>query len=43
LLLAAIAKKMHGVFACDAEEVMQCHVLSIEVIVFSGIFYDWLV
>ena len=34
---------MHGVFACDAEEVMQCHVLSIEVIVFSGIFNDWLV
>ena len=39
----AVTKKMHGVVASDAEKVMQSHKLSIDVMVFSGIFNDWLV
>ena len=34
---------MHGVVACDAEKVMQSHELSIDVMIFSGIFNDWFV
>ena len=34
---------MHGVVASDAKKVMQSHKLSIDVMVFSGIFNDWLV
>ena len=42
-LLAAVTKKMHGGVASDAEKIMQSHKLSIDVIIFSGIFNDWFV